>query len=337
MNKEKSYDINTATPMPNERPMLIACTDLSSNSVEALRQAARMAGLLDYQIRLVFVVNPSAVLQNNSKDTEARHEELRAWANDQLRKLHATVFDGLNVEAAVVELHASAEPGSLARPAERHAVAEAICKVAKDTKAEMIVLGTHGESGLSDLVVGTVLKRVVRLAPCDVYTARPNPKYATDGAIDFSMLEKRSPKSGIKSVLCAIDFSPGSKIALEHAVHIAKESKATLHVMHTYRVPFWMGPGSDEIQKQLESQVKHSIEESVLPYQNEGINIECEVSAGRPSLQIHAQAQKVKADLIVMGVLGQTDLADILVGSVTERVIRIATSPVLAVRQNENH
>ena len=53
--------------------------------------------------------------------------------------------------------------------------AETIIKVAKDTHADLIVMGTHGRTGLSHLVVGSIAERVVRLSSCPVLTVRsPN-------------------------------------------------------------------------------------------------------------------------------------------------------------------
>ena len=70
---------------------------------------------------------------------------------------------------------ASSPAGPLARPAVRlsHSPADAIVKYAKDVRADVIVVGTHGRSGVSRLLMGSVAEHVVRNAPCPVLVVRP--------------------------------------------------------------------------------------------------------------------------------------------------------------------
>lgn len=70
---------------------------------------------------------------------------------------------------------ASSPAGPLARPAIRlsHSPADAIMKYAKDVRADVIVVGTHGRSGVSRLLMGSVAEHVVRNAPCPVLVVRP--------------------------------------------------------------------------------------------------------------------------------------------------------------------
>ena len=50
--------------------------------------------------------------------------------------------------------------------------AEAIVRVAQERKADLIVMGTHGRTGLQHVLLGSVAEKVVRLAPCPVLTVR---------------------------------------------------------------------------------------------------------------------------------------------------------------------
>jgi universal stress protein A len=52
--------------------------------------------------------------------------------------------------------------------------AETICEVAIERRADLIVMGTHGRSGVAHLLLGSVAEKVVRLAPCAVLTVRPD-------------------------------------------------------------------------------------------------------------------------------------------------------------------
>lgn len=313
---------------------LIACTDLSSNSLPALKQAAWLAATLNYSVRLVFVVDPAAVLSAQKRNVSEQREQLRQWANAQVKLLQEKIFPGMAAEASIIELHEHGLWSELTKPYDNHAVAQAICQAAAETQAAAVVLGTHGDAGLSDVVLGTVAMRVVRLAPCDVLTVRPNESEQSDAPLDLAALPIQPIAKGIRSILCAVDFSEGSRLAVERALQLAQPCGATVHLMHTYRVPFWMGPGSEEVETQLADQVKHSIEQLSQQYSDRGVALKCHVASGRPPMKIRELAMELDVDWIVMGVLGQTGLEELLVGSVTERLVRMAPRPVLAVRKS---
>jgi nucleotide-binding universal stress UspA family protein len=82
----------------------------------------------------------------------------------------------------------------------------------------LIVMGTHGTSGFQHLVLGSVTERVLRKAACPVLTVPPR-AHATS-RIPFSRL------------LCAIDFSESSLVALQFALSLAEESDARLTMLH---------------------------------------------------------------------------------------------------------
>ncbi len=313
------------------RRTLIACTDLSRNSLPALKQAAWLAATLDYAVQLVFVVDPLSVLDKGKRTTN-QGEQLREWANTQLKLLQEKIFTGITAEASLIELNEQAWWSELTKPFDNHAIAQAICEKAKHSQADVVVLGTHGHAGLSELVLGTVATRVMKLAHCDVLTVRPTESEQSDAPLDLEHLPTSPAPKKLQHILCPIDFSECSRLALGRAVHLAQASNATVHIMHSYRVPFWMGPGSNDMAHQLSDQVKQSMEEAAQHYANSGILFQCHVALGRPPMAIRTLAQELNIDAIVMGTLGQTALNELLIGSVTERAVRMAPCPVLAVR-----
>jgi nucleotide-binding universal stress UspA family protein len=68
---------------------------------------------------------------------------------------------------------------------------------------------------------------------------------------------------------------------------------------------------------------------------NEGIKSESILSADSPSLAISLAAEEIEADLIVMGTRGLSGLKHAVLGSVAERVVRLAPCPVLTVKHPE--
>jgi len=144
----------------------------------------------------------------------------------------------------------------------------------------------------------------------------------------------------IKKILCPIDFSEFSRHAFDLAVWIAKGYGASVTALHvvlsppasllssvetTGLMPFVL---PDVDRERLVSEVKRflAIDGSV------GVPIDCEV-LDAPSVhhEILAQADRLPADLIVMGTHGRTGFQRLLFGSVTEKVLRTARPPVLTV------
>lgn len=139
-------------------------TDFSDRAACAIRHGKALAEKFGSEVRLLHVlpdmsvVLPEAVIPAPVQMPDIA--ELQSHAVEGLKKV-VTEFGlgGLNVsyEARI------------------GAPAEEIVDAAKEWKAEMICLGTHGRTGLSHLLLGSVAERVVRLAPCPVLTCRPCP------------------------------------------------------------------------------------------------------------------------------------------------------------------
>lgn len=136
----------------------------------------------------------------------------------------------------------------------------------------------------------------------------------------------------LKNVVCAHDFSEQSERALKLAASLARESGAVLHIIHCHEEPFAYDPQLVEsvVPPDLEEARKH-LEEVSLP--DTSLTIVREFITGVPADSILDYADKVKADMIVMGTHGRTGLARLLMGSVAEVVLRSARCPVLVVKQ----
>jgi nucleotide-binding universal stress UspA family protein len=141
----------------------------------------------------------------------------------------------------------------------------------------------------------------------------------------------------IRSILVPIDFSPHSARALDDALDLAKKFGAKLHVLHAYHLPalvgmpdeivippdFWMG---------VRDAAARKLEKTLQKVRSAGVACESHLLEGPPSQAIVQLAEKIGVDLIVMGTQGLTGLKHVLLGSVTERVLRTAPCPVLGVK-----
>ena len=127
-----------------------------------------------------------------------------------------------------------------------------------------------------------------------------------------------------KTILCPTDFSPSSEEALRHAAtHCGGDTE--LLVLHVG------SPESGDRGSLLKEHLHHFSEHSDL-LSNYGCKVRFAVEYGTPSAAIIDYADRVKADMIVMGSHGESSIGRLLVGSTAEAVMRHAPCPVLVLR-----
>ncbi len=134
-----------------------------------------------------------------------------------------------------------------------------------------------------------------------------------------------------KKIMCALEFDGDSTAALLLSGTLAKESNATLYILHIARVPnqdMDVPLPFDAVprwEKEARSRLGQIIKETLKPEVQSVI----EVRSGVPDLDIVRAARDLSVDLIVMVTHGRTGLEHWVLGSVTEHVIREAPCPVL--------
>jgi nucleotide-binding universal stress UspA family protein len=142
----------------------------------------------------------------------------------------------------------------------------------------------------------------------------------------------------IRRILCPIDFSDYSRRALDHAVAIARWYGSTITVMHAFSpapvATYAPGaPGFESIvlahadRDLLLAEMKLFIEMESTPE----VPVEAIIREGSAAGEILNQAADLKADLLIMGTHGRSGFERLLLGSITEKVLRKATCPVLTV------
>jgi nucleotide-binding universal stress UspA family protein len=141
---------------------IICATDFSESAEPAEAQALRLARALGADLVYVHVTVETALYGEgpfSMSEVQRVYDAQREWATETL----------------AARVTAAKERGVPARMVVKAGVPHAeIVKTAQDEAAEMIVVGTHGRSGLERLLLGSVAERVVRLAPCPVLTVRPH-------------------------------------------------------------------------------------------------------------------------------------------------------------------
>jgi len=139
-------------------------------------------------------------------------------------------------------------------------------------------------------------------------------------------------------ILCPIDFSDVSRGALQHAVALAKWYDSEITALHVVHVPFFPQPPilsafADTRDTAFSS---HEAAEEMLrtwlePARQAGVKTRVMVDRGNPAAQILQEATSSRTGLITMGTHGFTGFDRLLLGSVTEKVLRKAACPVLTI------
>ena len=143
------------------RPILYA-TDFSAAARPAFRAALAWASGHRSRLHLVHVVTPPVVVLEDSFLSAQSWRRLEA---EGLRAAHRRLA-ALQTRARKAGVAASATVVRSAVPV------DAIVRTARRVGADLIVVGTHGRTGLARVVLGSVAERVVALAPCPVLTVR---------------------------------------------------------------------------------------------------------------------------------------------------------------------
>jgi universal stress protein A len=140
--------------------------DFSPASLLALEAAAILARQNGAAVTVCHVFDPQALGPRGTRvepemDQLMNESQVEGHIHEALRSHSAEPLEGLEVGAAVI-LSSSAVTG--------------ICNYAREKDVDMIVLSTHGRTGLAHMLIGSVAEQVVRHAPCPVLTVRSKAK-----------------------------------------------------------------------------------------------------------------------------------------------------------------
>jgi nucleotide-binding universal stress UspA family protein len=147
----------------------------------------------------------------------------------------------------------------------------------------------------------------------------------------------------LRRILVPTDFSKHSQRALIYAAALAEKFGAEIFLLHVVQdfavfLPDLVTatPPALPPRDQLTSAVREALERTVRENHVEGLRLHPEAREGTPYHEIVTFAREKEIDLVVMGTHGRTGLAHLLLGSVTERVVRRSPCPVLTVRDPEH-
>jgi nucleotide-binding universal stress UspA family protein len=149
---------------------------------------------------------------------------------------------------------------------------------------------------------------------------------------------RQSRRAGVKRqrILVPVDFSDSSARALRHAAGLTAESGGSLTVVHVVPADYgWFWIGRDEsrdLDRALQRQAADRLRAFANEHVGDNVAADLEVRIGQPAEEIIAAARESKCDSIVLSTRGLTGLDRYLIGSVADRVARLAPCPVVLMR-----
>lgn len=248
------------------------------------------------------------------------------------------MFQGLHVEhdaevekqlrAILAELQAEALPGvSVNVVLRRQGPVEGIIGYAAEWQADLIIMGSQGASGMTQLLLGSTAEKVSRAAPCPVLVA--------GRADDDGERERR-----FRRVLAAVDYSEFSEpVARLAAAFVEPGSPGGLvEFLHVWSQPYvtafstTMGGERGELAQLIEGAREaeaRRLEEFCASLGMTGPEFTRYIDSGSPPAKILQRAQESGAELLVLGAHSRKGIRERLIGTVADRVLRHAQVPVL--------
>ena len=287
--------------METFQPKLILCpTDFSEPSALALHYGKHLADCFDARLVALYAdpfSPPPYFTSRQVEDLAKTIQDLKGAAHEYLGRFVRQHLGGSNdVDTVVVENQA----------------VPAILLASEKNKADLIVMGTHGRSGINRLMLGSVTEKVLHETDRPVLTVRGEKG------------KEESSRVSVRQVLCPVNYSDVALRALGHAVAMSQCFKAGLLVLHVI--------------ESRSSDVKDEEEHKRLcAWVPESLRSRCSlretVRRGDAAHQIIEVASSEGCDMIVLGAQHKRFHDTTVLGTTTIRVTRHAPCPVLTVIQ----
>ncbi|MFD1647750.1 universal stress protein [Haloarchaeobius litoreus] len=287
-------------------------TDGSDHALRAAEHGRYLADLFDATVHVVSVIDETAgtgPFGLAGDDAEAANR-LEAEAEAAIDTVVGVMDESFEIQREVL----------------RGTPAEAILGYADDHGIDFLAMGTHGRTGVQRYVTGSVTESVVRHARAPVLTVRSVEESRVEGSYD--------------EVLLPTDGSEEAGGAIEHGLRIAEFADARVHVVNVVDVvglgasPEYTMPTS--VLEDLESAGESATEDIAKRARDTGLEATTTVRHGSPARELLDYTTEFDIDLVAMGTAGRSGIGRFLLGSTTERIMRHADVPVVAVNAGES-
>ena len=282
---------------------ILYLTDFSQSSDAALPFATALARAYDAKVYALHILTPDVFVYLTPDSLKAAIDLQEKSASEEMHRIEAQLR-GLPHEVVVQ------------RARQLWATLEAKLK---ECEIDLIVLGTHGRTGLQKFLLGSAAEKLLRKSGVPVMVVGPKvPASArTDGRFH--------------RVLFATDFTPASVAAAPYAISLAQENQAELVLLHV--IENGERTRAETFRGLTVAEAMHQLHENVPPEAEQWCRPETVVVYGEPAARILETAKQKGADLIVMGIRNTGDLFTAThLESTAHRVIAHAECAILTIR-----
>ena len=290
---------------------ILVATDFSETAKKTVEQALVLASryqaeLVVLHARILFDDDPGRL---SDQIQELKQEEREAEeAILQCARENTAMHEHLNIHHEITR---------------GYSAPSAVLRYLNENEFDLALIGTHGKSGLEQLLLGSVAEKVVRYAPCPILTFS---KYAT-------------VKEKFSRIFVPFDFSKHAQKALQTAltlcdipgevqmIYVIDERVSTLHSS-------WGVKTMKEMVPDIFNKAEQEMDNIAAALQNpQKIKITKKILEGQTHKELARYINHTNCDLVVASTHGLVGLDRFLLGSTTERLIRSVHKPILTIKQ----
>ena len=290
--------------------------DGSTTAEKVLSYPRYLAGKFKVPVELLSVVDIGEIASHMGSDKARFLDSIIKDAVDSatsyLRGV-ATTFKGADLTSTV----------ECGRPE------DVIIEKGATDRAMLITMATHGRSGLSRFLLGSVAEKVLRGTANPVLLVRATSEAVPQG------------EPTLKSVIVPLDGSELAESVLPMVAHLARELDLEVALFRAYHIPYNVYAGDEGVSAGNYEALLHSVRDEAKEYLDKKAGelkrlgtakVACVIKEGFAADEIIALGQKTAANLIAMSSHGRSGVKRWVLGSVAETVVRHSGDPVLIVR-----
>lgn len=282
---------------------ILVPTDFSDLSMIAIDSAISYATVFGGQISLFHSHIPITELDEPyalgmSNQVYQDYETIEASIRERLETIANEKID-TNMQSELI-VHIGNPAQSIVEESERH---------------DLIIMSTHGRTGFSRFLLGSVSEKVLRLSKVPVM-----------------VVEDQSDVDAFKNILVTTDFSGNAEAAYPHALKIAQKTGGTIDILHILSLDQFEEKETDRSIKKIRQQRLSLIEKEHFHELGDRVKSYTIISEDSPHEAIIKFVKGSTYNLIVMATLGKTGIKYMMLGSTTANVVRHVKTAVLSVK-----
>lgn len=273
--------------MQPAKPKILFPTDFSESSLRAWKTAELFSKAYDAEIVILSVLEPPTF--RIDYDEELHFIKLRKYMNDQIAE------------------HGMANAGQITTMVKTGKPYKKIVEAALEIDPILIIMGTHGASGMRELFVGSNASNIIREAPCPVVTVR---EQIIDNVID--------------KILLPLDMTKETREKIAKAIELATKFNAEIQLVSV------LSPNMSAEKAILEKQLENASE--YIKNQHIAVTHSMIESEKAPGNAVLEYAKESGADIVCIMTQQEKSLSEYIIGSTAEHFVNNSTLPVLSIR-----